>query len=1265
MSTNAIGKTRVPLIAAIALLLVFSVVATAAGQGNDQTDEGGRYYPAAAYEKAKLNVTGEVTKELLRSGVPMFLEAPKPDPLSTPDIDEDLAIRLAFARARWQWGENVRLGTVTPVYGLEGELYAYDVDFTLDGSVFGDYRSVAENWRECRARMRLSGQSEAGGKPDDLLQSRETGSREYGSVTVTATYDAPPFRGTRAGVSNFYSAGWVAAEVASQALGPGAVELKRVIINGSWARLYEFTNGMSTVVVQGHQPWGWYEANELSEVSARVRDQKRQYIERQALAIGQDIEELKEVAREENTESAQKWLDGAIMPASPQYIPGYNTSFTPYSWHLGCSPTAASMVLNYYDEISSYGRLTKFYGSDYDPPQDQIDCHVSDMAPRMAELMDTNDEGTTMPWKIRPAMEDYANTDCGYSFSGGIDCLGTIVGWCCGSGQDMIDDNLPFVWNLSFYGGSSDHSVAVVGYDTSPDPDEFACYNTWSNGNIIEWQSCAGTQYDTSLLTGHVPGGGSPFNVKLTSHDGYQSYDQCGQTGTVRGGTPTAITWDNNGHPAHHVDVYYSLDAGDTWTYIITSSDDEFHEWTPPCGTSSSRARIRIVQYAAGDVLLSSDGSYGNFTVLPHLPPATPSLTYPASGATCVERDVRLEWTPGSTSGGYEVQIGTSCSSGPTYSTPDEYLDLSLSPSTEYYWRVRAKLCGDWGSWSSCFNFETGPAIPGQPALLLPVDGAACKDTSVVLNWQDVAVSAYYKVQLGTSCGTGAIRTVTSSNETWGSLNWNTTYHWRVRALNSCDEGAGWTACRSFTTREAPPRTPGLLSPPDESGCADTCMVLSWENLPRADYYKVQVGNTCGLGPVRDIVGSDTTLCGLDWNATYYWRVRAIGDCEYSSSWSECRSFITLLDGVGVPDLIQPPHMATCMDTSVLLDWEDIPGAVTYEIQIDTTCGSPMTHYGYTESEMTVNGLDRNKTYHWRVRAIDGCDEAGKWSTCSTFTTRGSGIPDNNAGKWALHYAGPHSTSNNCLNHGLTGCGDLVVDAPSGPGRYDIYVVAIDVGIVKETRFGLKSDICPMVFYSWTPCDTPYETPSSGWPDCGESNHMSWSTPQCGPFKVLGVLDVYTYGGSILGTDIDQRVGYAEWCDDGVPPRRITITNEDKFGWIGFGEPGYNPCGLVSVIPRGSDHRPSMLGQNAPNPARRSSGTTIHYSLATAEKATISIFDVVGRKVREIELLSKAGDNQVSWDCRDQNGRLVPSGVYFYQLRSPGFSSERKMLVAE
>ncbi len=50
-----------------------------------------------------------------------------------------------------------------------------------------------------------------------------------------------------------------------------------------------------------------------------------------------------------------------------------------------------------------------------------------------------------------------------------------------------------------------------------------------------------------------------------------------------------------------------------------------------------------------------------------------------------------------------------------------------------------------------------------------------------------------------------------------------------------------------------------------------------------------------------------------------------------------------------------------------------------------------------------------------------------------------------------------------------------------------------------------------------------------------------------------------------------------------------------------------------------------------------------------------------GRTVRTLASgHQRAGSYSVTWDSRDNRGRQVPRGVYFYRLDTPGFRSVKK-----
>jgi hypothetical protein len=86
------------------------------------------------------------------------------------------------------------------------------------------------------------------------------------------------------------------------------------------------------------------------------------------------------------------------------------------------------------------------------------------------------------------------------------------------------------------------------------------------------------------------------------------------------------------------------------------------------------------------------------------------------------------------------------------------------------------------------------------------------------------------------------------------------------------------------------------------------------------------------------------------------------------------------------------------------------------------------------------------------------------------------------------------------------------------------------------------------------------------------------------------------------------------------------------------------------------------LSQNFPNPFNPV--TAIKYSISRRSRVTISIHDILGRKVATIVDKEKpAGTYTVVWDGTDDKGRHMATGLYIYQLVTEEFSESRKMLL--
>ncbi len=86
------------------------------------------------------------------------------------------------------------------------------------------------------------------------------------------------------------------------------------------------------------------------------------------------------------------------------------------------------------------------------------------------------------------------------------------------------------------------------------------------------------------------------------------------------------------------------------------------------------------------------------------------------------------------------------------------------------------------------------------------------------------------------------------------------------------------------------------------------------------------------------------------------------------------------------------------------------------------------------------------------------------------------------------------------------------------------------------------------------------------------------------------------------------------------------------------------------------------LAQNAPNPFNPT--TSIAYTIAQRASVALEIFDATGARVRRIDQGTRdAGEYSVEWNGRDDAGRAVASGVYFYRLEGVGGVAPRKMVL--
>ncbi len=135
-----------------------------------------------------------------------------------------------------------------------------------------------------------------------------------------------------------------------------------------------------------------------------------------------------------------------------------------------------------------------------------------------------------------------------------------------------------------------------------------------------------------------------------------------------------------------------------------------------------------------------------------------------------------------------------------------------------------------------------------------------------------------------------------------------------------------------------------------------------------------------------------------------------------------------------------------------------------------------------------------------------------------------------------------------------------------------------------------------------------------------------------------------------------------------------SYTGDARFRFL-FGSDGYvtgegwyiDDVRVVTEIVSNDDNTITpityRLFDNYPNPFNPS--TTIGFSLPAKTAVTLEIFNLKGQRIRTLIKGSELdrGDHRFIWNGTDDDHRSVGSGVYFYRISTPNWTSSKKMLM--
>ena len=403
------------------------------------------------------------------------------------------------------------------------------------------------------------------------------------------------------------------------------------------------------------------------------------------------------------------------------------------------------------------------------------------------------------------------------------------------------------------------------------------------------------------------------------------------------------------------------------------------------------------------------------FTTVPaQQPPGAPSLSSPADGASGQPTTLTLTWNSSGGANTYHLQLATSASFTSTLIDDSNIAGTSrqvggLANGATYYWRVSATNNAGSSAWSGAWRFTTvvSQQAPPVPALTGPTDGASSQPTTLTLTWNSSGGANTYHLQLATSASyTSTLiddSNITGTSRQVGGLTNGVTYYWRVSATNNAGSSAWSNTWRFATVDNLPtPAAPELASPQNGAGDQPTSLTLSWNGAPGATACHVQVSATASF---TNILVDDSTLltnskqvASLDYEATYYWRVRARntnGWGPFSSAWS----FTT-----------GSQSSASNLLLNATYDFPDYPDPSSYEARDYRLIGFPGA------SNAPVNTiLPGNAGTDWQMYWDNGASAnyLKKYDADSTFRfTVGRSLWLIKRGSWTVNMTAPPAPTN-------------------------------------------------------------------------------------------------------------------------------------------------------------------------------------------------------------------------------------------------------------
>lgn len=508
----------------------------------------------------------------------------------------------------------------------------------------------------------------------------------------------------------------------------------------------------------------------------------------------------------------------------------------------------------------------------------------------------------------------------------------------------------------------------------------------------------------------------------------------------------------------------------------------------------------------------------------------------------------------------------------------------------------------------------------------------------------------YYNVHLGTASGDyDSVHQVYATSDTLRNLEENTAYFIAVTAVNADGFASAATNEVSIAPRIVPLPPTGLAANPSGS----FKIKLTWTANQEADfdYYNIHRSEESGtgyqllVGEYRETTFVDSTVLGeVEY---YYYTLTAVDTSGNESDTSdEAESFIVSLDQ-GIL-LVDETYINIACN---MVDGDSINAFYDRALQNYT--------YAYADHSYPPNNqLNLKELGRYSVVIIHSEDHREHYSM---------GVSNDST----------YSILKQYLN-----CGGKVIiegrrNLSTGQG-IDSGIREFSPGDIPYDCLKVKSAYVPV----WSPSDRSEEfigafSQVSGYPDLQVDNLR---VAQCGSgLELGGKVPGVGYIDSLMDGEVIYTFhsAYDTSASEGKPVAFRYLGDDGQVIFFDFPlyfirEPqatellhkALNDLGIFTDVAEEEEIKvPASfsLSQNHPNPFN--SETVIEYSLPKTSRVKISIYNILGQRVRTLlDQRQPAGYKRVFWDAKNEKGKVVSGGIYFYRMETEEFVRSKKML---